>query len=298
MQPVPQEIHSWQELTSQDFQTSLIGACRANMSLLRRCKVILKKDDKRWESLIGLLKEYIENLRTYGPELDVVRLEKSQFDFLVGLSSERLRAAAEATREEAQSGGRDPIYDDMAIAATFGANVQEGTQPQNLREFNITRFRIMDNYTLPSSPTSTMALISDYPVTGVRCIVLIEWLPTDTHYRWQDARATASLLYLRKPRQMLIPECYGIVEDRGRLGLIFASPKHIGLNVPPQLQPGSISQKRMPLSLEELLMRTRSRWKPIDLGHRFRLAQKLVDAAHMMHCVGWVHKYGKSFVFT
>ena len=36
----------------------------------------------------------------------------------------------------------------------------------------------------------------------------------------------------------------------------------------------------------------------LDLGMRFRLAKKLVDAVHMMHCVGWVHKYEIPEVMT
>jgi len=76
-----------------------------------------------------------------------------------------------------------------------------------------------------------------------------------------------------------------------RFGLVLAPPSHIRSNLPQILPAGAISQKRMPVSLKELLdKRHPSCIHMLDLGDRFRLAKKLVDAVHMMHCVGWIHK--------
>ena len=101
------------------------------------------------------------------------------------------------------------------------------------------------------------------------------------------------MLATPKPDRLLLPKCYGMVEDpiARRYGLVLAPPSHIRSNLPQILPAGAISQKRMPVSLTELLeKRHPANQEILDLGIRFRLAKKLVEAVNMMHCVGWVHK--------
>jgi hypothetical protein len=85
-----------------------------------------------------------------------------------------------------------------------------------------------------------------------------------------------------------------MVEDTAnrRFGLVLAPPAHIRANLPSIMPTGAISQKRMPVSLKELLEKEHPACQQmLELGARFRLAKKLVDAVHMMHSVGWIHKY-------
>ena len=139
-----------------------------------------------------------------------------------------------------------------------------------------------------------MALLFDYPVRKEHRVVLIEWVDIlDRDYE-RDTRIKTLMLAAPKPGQLLLPTCYGMVEDpKTRMfGLVLAPPAHIRSNLPPILPSGAISKKRMPFSLMELLEKKHpSSQTVLDLGIRFRLAKKLVDAVHMMHCVGWVHKY-------
>jgi len=138
-----------------------------------------------------------------------------------------------------------------------------------------------------------MALLFDYPVRKEHRVVLIEWVDVlDGSYE-HDTRVKTLMLASPKPGQLLLPTCYGMVEDpRTRMfGLVLAPPPHIRSNLPPILPSGAISEKRMPVSLMELLEKRHSSCLTVlDLGIRFRLAKRLVDAVHMMHCVGWVHK--------
>jgi hypothetical protein len=110
----------------------------------------------------------------------------------------------------------------------------------------------------------------------------------------RETRLKTLMLAAEKPGQLLLPTCYGMVEDTAmrRYGIVLVPPAHIRANLPSVLPSGAISQKRMPVSLKELLDKKHpSCVHMLDLGVRFRLAKKLLNAVHMMHCVGWVHKY-------
>lgn len=59
------------------------------------------------------------------------------------------------------------------------------------------------------------------------------------------------------------------------------------------LQVGALSITRKPTSLLELIENAvDSNGAPtlLDLGIRFRLANKIVHSIYVMHAVGWVHK--------
>ena len=150
-----------------------------------------------------------------------------------------------------------------------------------------------------------MALLFNFPSRFQKRIVLIEWIEfgniveKDIH---NDTKIKAYMLRTKKPTQLLLPDCYGIVEDKfsspKRYGLVLVPPLHIRTNLPIPIPRGLISKQRKPVSLRELILQGSSQREVIDLGTRFRLAKKLVDAVHMMHCVGWVHKYAMFCQFT
>jgi len=160
-------------------------------------------------------------------------------------------------------------------------------------KFAMRDFRFDPAYVLPSTESSTMALLFDYPTKKENRVVLIEWIDETERHAERDIRDKTLILSTLKPGQLLLPTCYGMVEDtlNRRFGLVLVPPAHIRANLPPILPTGAISQQRMPVSLKELLDgRHPACQQMLELGSRFRLAKKLVDAVHMMHCVGWIHR--------
>jgi hypothetical protein len=126
-----------------------------------------------------------------------------------------------------------------------------------------------------------MALLFDYPEKRENRVVLIEWVDDIERYADRDTREKTLILSTPKPGQLLLPTCYGMVEDtvNRRFGLVLAPPAHIRTNLPSNMPTGAISQKRMPVSLKELLERKHAACQQmLELGARFRLAKKLVDA--------------------
>lgn len=290
------KIKSGQELTP-EIQASFIDRCKVNMSFIRRCKFVFKKGEAQWLKLIDLLKEYNENLRSYGPKFDIAKMIKGEFDYLKNLHKDALLRLLEASNYEAAHstpGNSDKgRYGELALAASFGAVVRFERQ-HTVYKFAVDDFRIEHSYQLSSSDSSTMALLFDYPVKKENRVVLIEWATNVDGENERDVGVKALMLAAPKPRQLLLPTCYGIVDDPNneRIGLVLAPPEHIRSHLPQILTAGAISKKRMPVSLKELLEKRHPLYiERLDLGIRFQLARKLVDAVHMMHSVGWVHKY-------
>lgn len=284
-----------QDLTA-ETQNAFVERCKINLSFMKRCKFVFKKKDSAWKDLTDLLKEYNENLRSYGPKFDLAKMLKREFGFLRKLPQDELIRLAEASAYEAKRSPPDSTeaknYHDISLAASFSTVVKFERQ-HTVYKFKMSDFRLDPAYVLSSSSSSTMALLYDYPVRKEKRVVLIEWIKDIDRDQERDTKIKTLMLAAPKPGQLLLPTCYGMVEDpiTRYFGLVLAPPPHIRLNLPRILSLGAISQKRMPVSLKELLDGKRpSCMHTLDLGIRFRLAKKLVDAVHMMHCVGWVHK--------
>lgn len=262
---------------------------------------MVKNEGANWTHLIELLKEYMVNLRTFGPEPDLARVLKAQFNFLNHLPPDQLQQIAQAAGYEAQHSTieerRSAPYHKIEQAAKFRVAVRSDDTKRTLPVFPLSDFIINDGYSLSTAHASTMALLFDFPSQNQRRIVLIEWiLSRDEVERdiYNDIKIKANMLRTTKPTQLLLPDCYGVVEELfplKRYGLVLVPPLHIRTNLPATIPRGLISQQRKPVTLRELILQASSQRPVIDLGTRFRLAKKLVDAVHMMHCVGWVHKY-------
>jgi hypothetical protein len=278
-----------------------IERCKINMSVIKKCKFLFRHKDEGWNKLIEVLKHIIEELSTLGPNFELERMRKAEYDKLRRMELEQLRGRAEAAAYEARHtppGTIGDIYHNINLAAKFSAVVRYERQNAAYK-FTMRDFRIDPAYTLPSTESSTMALLFDYPEKKENRVVLIEWVDDMERHAERDTRAKTLILSTDKPGQLLLPTCYGMVEDAAarRFGLVLAPPAHIRANLPNILPTGAISQKRMPVSLKELLDRRHPACQQmLELGARFRLAKKLVDAVHMMHCVGWIHKYCPPFI--
>jgi hypothetical protein len=268
-----------------------------NMSFIKKCKFLFRTRDETWNKFIDVLKHCNEALATLGPVFELEKMRKGEYDKLRRMNFEELRARAEASDYEARHtppgievGDR---YHNISLAANFSAVVKYERQ-HSARKFFIREFRLDPAYILPSCESSTMALLFDYPDKNQHRVVLIEWMDEMNRDQERETRLKTLMLAAEKPGQLLLPTCYGMVEDTAmrRYGIVLVPPAHIRANLPSVLPSGAISQKRMPVSLKELLDKKHpSCVHMLDLGVRFRLAKKLLNAVHMMHCVGWVHKY-------
>jgi len=267
------------------------------MSIIKKCKFLFRHRDEGWNKLIDLLKHNIEELGTLGPKFELERMRKGEYDKLRTMDLEELRGRAEAAAYESRHTPPGvPIgdtYHNISLAAKFSTVVRYERQHAAYK-FTMRDFRLDPAYILPSTESSTMALLFDYPEKRENRVVLIEWVDDMERLADRDTREKTLILSTPKPGKLLLPTCYGMVEDvaNRRFGLVLAPPAHIRANLPSNMPTGAISQKRMPVSLKELLERKHPACQQmLELGARFRLAKKLVDAVHMMHCVGWIHKY-------
>jgi hypothetical protein len=225
---------------------------------------------------------------------------RSGFETLPELKKDQLQRRAAAAEYEAQNSSLDKVstgqyYRDLSLASRFRAITYDRQHIADKIELD--KLFIEDSYTLNSSPSSTMALLRNYPTQNDNRFVLIEWIQDPGRGQEQDmsdkALMLAALLAAPKPGRLLLPECYGVVEDPAnrRFGLVLAPPTHI-CKLQPSPKRGTISSLRKPVSLRELLKKNHPLYSDLlDLGIRFGLAKMLVDAVHMMHCVSWVHKY-------
>jgi hypothetical protein len=271
--------------------------CKANFVFIKRCKFILRRKDAPWNMLINSIKDYIEDLLKYGPKPELEKMSKGQFDILRKMQLDELRRRADAAGYEARNLETtiDSVkkYEVIALAAQFSVVVRFERQ-QTAYKFIMRDFRFDPSYIISSSRRSSMALLFDYPVKKENRVVLIEWIDDMDRNLERDPKTTTLILATPKPDELLLPKCYGMVEDPAtrRFGLVLAPPDHIRANLPPILPSGAISQKRMPVSLRELLeKRHPACQQTLDLGIRFQLAKKFIAAVHMMHNVGWIHKY-------
>lgn len=182
-------------------------------------------------------------------------------------------------------------YGDIEVAVNSKTALEHDKGRANVRKFTMNDFRIEGNHALSSS-NGTMALHRDFPSRKDRLVVFVEWIRELDRDQKGYAETEASMLCAPKPAQLLLPGCYGIVEDpaRARFGLVLVPPDHIRRHVPKFFSSREISKKRMPVSLKGILEQPTSRMDSIRSGIRFRLATKLLDAVHMMLSVGWIHE--------
>ncbi|KAH7022145.1 hypothetical protein EDB80DRAFT_694097 [Ilyonectria destructans] len=278
--------------------------CTENLSLAKRLKFVLWSRDKKLEDLISRLREYNEVLWRYGPGVEVARLDKGVYDKIGQLMANQLQTFFSVYKKEAESTTNPASakkYDALAKMANFRSLVlqQEISPSARPRTFRASEFYIDESYRVESRGRSTLALLSDFPWQGERRVVLIEWIQNpQLADKRRDTEKLAVLLSTPKPSEMLVPGCYGIIDDiahSSRLGVVMMPPSNIRGNIPATLAPGAISRRRMPISLRELIQNTPRYYpKGLSLGIRFKIAKQLVDTIHIIHAAEWVHKNVRS----
>jgi len=272
-------------------------SCDANISLVKKFKFALGGGDKKLEDLISRLREHNEVLRYYGPPVEVMRLDKGVYDRIGAVVTEQLQFLLRGFEQEAQN-ATNPVlvrrYQALAKLAKFRARVREVTESPTLPVFQISSFVVKANYAVDPRGVSTMALLYDYPQPGDRRVVLVEWVQSPRlPGKVKEAEKLAMLLSTPKPDEMLVPDCYGVLDDisqSNRLGIVLMPPRNIRMSSPVTLTPGAISERRMPISLRSLITEP---WRSLQvptLGTKFNIAKKIVDTLHIMHAAEWVHK--------
>jgi len=280
-----------------DMEPSRIDAfkrrCEVNLTLLQKCKFILG-GRKALDTFIDVLKEYNDILRDFSPKRELDRIARG-FDHLSALVHDQLMERAEAAQYEADHAKADTErqrYHDLALAARFLDVLRLGRNDPVVWHDRSDFIVVYDTLGVAETSLFSVALMRQ---NGR--VVLIEWLdPAAVATREATARAerTARMLQTEHPRRLLLPDCYGIVEERrsGRVGFVLTTPKHIG-ETPPESDlrdPAGFPVGPGPVTLRNLIKGMHESYRNVDLGKRFLLAQKLVGAVRLMHAVGWVHK--------
>ena len=170
-------------------------------------------------------------------------MRKAEYDKLRKMDLHELRGRAEAATYEARHTPPEieigNTYHNISLAARFGAVVRYDRQ-RAAPKFAMRDFRFDPAYVLPSTESSTMALLFDYPTKKENRVVLIEWIDETERHAERDIRDKTLILSTPKPGQLLLPTCYGMVEDtlNRRFGLVLVPPAHIRANLPPILPLG------------------------------------------------------------
>lgn len=284
----------WGEDLTLDMIKKFRVRCNINLSFIQKSRFSIHKRDTHYTELIEVLKEYNQNLRSLVPSLDVERVMRSEFDIMKRMVSSELRRLADAAAYEAKHSLESvdiTRYQELALAASF-TNVLKYDAAKPVYQFSLKDFHIDPSYQITRS--ATMALLFDYPIKHERRVVLIEWFKAGGRSdRREEAEEMALVLATSKPDGMLLPNSYGVLEDRshGRVGLVLAPPAHIRGGLPRTLPPGSISGLRMPISLRDIITKKHTNHGALlDLGVRFQMAKKMLDAVHLMHATSWVHR--------
>ncbi|KAJ2897137.1 hypothetical protein MKZ38_004955 [Zalerion maritima] len=285
-----------------DLSPSIVDTFRArakaNLSFIQKCRYVLrsKRDLPQLNALLEIIKDCNVALRDLSPPLDSGMLMRSEIDPLKTLPHPHLKRLAEAAACEAKltdEPSEATRYHDLSLAAQFTAVLKYETAKPVFR-FGPQDVHIDASYEL--GKYETMALLFDYPLKGEKRVVLIEWVKDGGRpERRKEVYDLALVLAASKPGAMLIASCYGVIEDPkyGRVGLVLAPPPHIRSGLPKMLPPGTVSAFRMPVSLRDLITRKQASTGSgdiMDLSLRFTIAQRLLDAVHVMHSTTWVHK--------
>lgn len=295
--------------------------CRLRLlGLLQSIRLTLWGGSTEMEELIERLREFNRNLQLFtAPDTrDVVKRLVFQLAVKdVGRDIDRTKRLEEAATYEAKHSiddGERQSYDDIAKFVNFAMAVQASDAKMSGKKiFRLDDFSFDAPYYLDKN--ATLARLFDYPTKYQSRLVLVEWVSTGRGgsrtnnsilEALDEAKVTWYILHAVKPEKLLLPATIGIIFDEsspGTIGIVFQLPSHIRGNLPtkPVLgrpghpdgrvvrSPKTIAAQRMPTSLRQLILEREP--KGIDLGIRFQIAKRLLDAVHLMHTARFTHRY-------
>lgn len=287
-------------LTSEASFKKWVNGCKKNLPFIQKCRFVLTSDNSNADTLVDRLRECNEALHRFSPPaIQVIQTQNIYFVFGKSASEEQVKALFVEVNRAKKSNQQSLPYQEFARIAEFSNAVKDQKlvakgqkRSREVRRFELSDFQTDPDYKVSGSQDAEMGLLKKFPFPKEMRVVYIEWMSGGREVeREAKAKAKARMLSVKMSEQVLLPTCYGILEDNSgyskRFGLVMAPPDHIRLNLK-FMMPGSISQRRKPKSLQTILQEARGRRE--DLGIRFNLAKKLVNAVHKMHCADWVHK--------
>ena len=292
-------------------------ARRKHLALLQRVRFTPSRIQSELEDLLGRLDEFNRNLQLLSPQTISGSVDSKIFELAVkgvGKDVERTRRLEGAAAYEAKHSidqGAKAKYGDISKLANFSMAIEAANADMSRKKI----FRNDDlSFDTPYyiDKNATLARLFDYPIKHQSRLVLVEWVtaPRDTPstiVKTQDeTKVTWFILHAEKPERLLLPATIGLIIDESSprtIGLVFQLPPHIRGNLPTKpvfsrlgqpsglvvRSPKAIAAERMPTSLRQVILKRDP--KGIDLGIRFKLAQKLLNAVHLMHIAKFTHRY-------
>lgn len=277
-----------------------------HMKFFKRIRFVIFGGKKDFDELITLLKEFIGNLREFTSAWSAGGITGKIFEDIGRGSREnpnrakRVAAAAAHEAEHADDPQARADYGDMAKFAQFAETIRSEAQTTSrLRIWSRTEFSFDSPYKL--GPSSTLARFLDFPTKVQSRLVLIEWISIESgsvEERLKETKKLCTLLRAEKPAKLLLPYSSGIIHDdshKNKIGIVLRLPSRIR-QLPTckdrPLSARTIAKERKPTSLRDMIENTRG----IALGTRLRLSKQFIDALHLMHCVGWLHKLSSTHI--
>jgi len=197
-------------------------------------------------------------------------------------------------------------YDDLSKFANFSLAVKSAT-PDIPRKKIFSRSEFSFDSPYEISPYATLARLFDYPIKLQSRLVLVEWRRIRRSEPLMESldksKMTWFVLHVEKPDRMLLPPAIGYILDDAdprNVGFVYQLPSHIRGNLPTKpvmhgdlvqrvvRSPKTIAAQRMPTTLRQLILKREP--SGIDLSIRFQLAKALLDAVHLIHAAGWLHR--------
>ncbi|KAF4466470.1 kinase-like (PK-like) [Fusarium albosuccineum] len=261
------------DATIESFKES----CKANLSFIKRFSYAWS-GDKKWENLIGLLREYNGNLYQLGSAGTPMLLAMSVLPDDQRTGDRLIRAA----RFETRSNGTETEDYQQLLGILRAKFAREPTENERASVRRVSQLRISDGYyklrNNNGREVATMAYF--HGRDGKRYATLVEW----TNLTEDQAARTSYLLKSLSSNLTLLPRSLGVATHNQRHGILLALPSQFG-TFSDNPGPGYITTERRPQNLEDMIGAA-----PKDITVQLRVARRLASAVHAMHVAQYVHK--------
>ncbi|KAK4175918.1 hypothetical protein QBC36DRAFT_16719 [Triangularia setosa] len=320
---VPRDLRYYSDyLSTVDSRFSIKGlsafskSITDHLNLLKTVRYVIVGKDYELEDVIIRLGEFNRDLQLYtASEANNEAAQRIYEVVLRGLNSKpddpaRLAEAALFEQKATIDPDAKSFYGDLAKFIGFSLSLRDvtvlngrGLSPNMPSQKIFTRRDFSFDAPYKLGPNSTLARLLDYPTKYQTRLVLVEWVPVHKNVnpktKLEGLKSEWYVLHADKPSSLLLPTSQGLVYDNtdpNFIGIVFQLPSHIRTELPPKVagrvdprivrSPKTTAAQRMPTTLRQLILSNPA----LDLGVRFKLAQKLLNSLHLMHTAGWMHK--------
>lgn len=280
-------------------------------ALLEKIRFVSVASTVQLDELVARLDEFNRNVQLFTAN---DTRNRRVFELMVkdaGADPDRTRRLAEAAAYEAKQSvdpGAKSEYDEWSKFANFSLALQSATPDAMSRKKVLSRREFSFDGPYVLGPHSTLARLLDYPVKHQSRLVLVEWVTvgksTPIVTKFDEMKEAWYVFHAEKPDKILLPGSIGLIYDEtdvNTIGYVFQLPAHIRSNLPTRLaggrgadfvpklvrSPSTLAAERKPTSLRQLIKKEN---RGIDLGIRFNIAKQVLDALHLMHTAGFIHR--------